>query len=70
MALNEGDKAIIMQIAEKIVAKSLELHIKHCPVAACIAKKKMLFYGAFIGLSVGSGVGGGSIVWALLKVFS
>ena len=58
MALTNGDKAQCMEIARDIVEKTITQHITTCPLGRAIEKKKALFYGAAIGLGLGSGVGG------------
>lgn len=70
MALSNGDKAICMEIAREIVEKSLQNHIKYCPIKSFINERKALFYGICLGLGFGSGIGGGGAFWALMKVFT
>ena len=65
MALSEGDKAICGEIAQEIIEKVLIQHIASCPHGIKLDKWWMLIVGACLG----SGVGGGTIVGVLLKVF-
>ena len=64
MALTEGDKAECKEIAREIVKEVLVEHIDSCPHGKALLKNRMLLIGACIG----SGVGGGSAVFALAKL--
>lgn len=68
MALDEGDKAIIGEIAGKIVERVTEkLILQHqasCPHGKAFLKSKMLLVGIFIG----SGLFSSSLALVLAKV--
>ncbi len=64
MALTEGDKAICAEVAREIIEKVLAEHITSCPHGRALVKSKMLL----IGLCLGSGVGSGSLVFALAQL--
>ena len=69
MALTEGDKAICGEIAERIIEKVVEQHVKSCPHGQAIVKNKTFVMGCVIGAGVGGGVGGGGLVLAFIKTF-
>jgi hypothetical protein len=63
MGLTEGDKNTCKEIAREIVKEVLKEHVKSCPHGKTILASKMLL----IGICVGSGVGSGGLVFALMK---
>lgn len=70
MALTEGDKAMCRElaaaVADNIITRVLTAHIESCPHGKSILLSK----GLVIGIFVGSGVAGGGITIAILKMFS
>jgi len=64
MALTEGDKAVCRQIAREIVQEVLKEHILSCPHGRALLASRMLL----VGISLGSGLAGGSTVWALINL--
>ena len=69
MALTEGDKAIIAQIAGKvshqIITEVIEYHEKACPHGKRLVNLKFML----IGICVGSGVLGGAGAGIVMKLF-
>ena len=65
MALTEGDKAQIVEIAREIVKEVLSEHIDSCPHGIKLGKWWMFIVGACLG----SGLGGGTIVGIILRAF-
>jgi len=65
MTLDDGDKAECKEIARVIIKEVLLEHINSCPHGIKLGKLWMLLVGACIG----SGIGGGTIVGIVLKVF-
>jgi len=65
MTLDNGDKAECKEIARVIIKEVLLEHINSCPHGIKLGKLWMLLVGACIG----SGIGGGTIVGIVLKVF-
>jgi len=63
MALSESDKAECREIAREIVKEVLIEHIKSCPHGQFLMRSRMLL----IGLCIGSGIGGGGAVYALIR---
>lgn len=64
MSLSEGDKAECKEIAREIVQEVLTTHIQICPHGRTMFK--MLWIS--IGIAVGSGITGGSVVLTIVKV--
>ena len=67
MTLNDGDKAIMMEIARGIVKEVLVEHTSSCPYGLSLMRKKALLIGLCAGVGLGSGIGGGSIVMLLMR---
>ena len=65
MALDDGDKAMCAEIARRIINDVIQFHIESCPHGKTLLKNKMLLIGACLG----SSIGGGSAVFALVKIF-
>lgn len=61
--LDNGDKAVCMQIAREIVKEVLTEHVAMCPHG----KKITAFKAILIGVAIGSGAAGGGAAIALLK---
>lgn len=64
MALDEGDKAIVGEIAGGIIEKVLKVHVDICPHGKALHTSKMVLIGIFIG----SGVFSSSLALVLAKV--
>lgn len=69
MALDEGDKAVCMEIGRAICKEVLKEHTKLCPHGLELTKIKAKFIGICIGIGIGSGVGSTSVVMLFLKIF-
>lgn len=69
MALTEGDKAECKEIARVIVKEVLVEHVAACPHGLLLMRKKAVFIGICIGVSIGSGVGSTGIMMLLIKAF-
>lgn len=73
MALSEQDRAYIKEVAinsatevcERIIEHMLEWHIEACPHGKSILASKW----GFLGVCLGSGVGGGGIAAVLMEIF-
>jgi len=70
MALDDGDKAMCMEIAREIVKESLVEHIKCCPHGKLMMRNKMFLIGCTVGISLSGGIGGASAVMLFAKMFS
>ena len=74
MALDEGDKAICGEIAERIIEKVMKRimpqHVASCPHGKTMLKNKMFLVGCIVGTSIAGGAGGASVVIAFVKIFS
>jgi len=66
--LDEGDKAIIMEIAREINKEVLLEHIASCPHGKLMVKNKMFLVGCTVGISLAGGVGGAGIVMAFARM--
>lgn len=74
MALTDQDRAYIREVAinsatvcsKKIIENVIKWHIEACPHGKSILASKW----TLVGLCIGSGVGGGSLVAVLIKIFS
>lgn len=66
MALTEGDKAECREMARVIITEVLDMHIESCPHGKTLLKNRMLLIGACLG----SSIGGGSAVLALVKLIT
>lgn len=69
MALDEGDKAVCMEIGRAICKEALKEHTKTCPHGLELIKIKAKFIGMCIGIGIGSGVGSTGVCVFLLKMF-
>jgi hypothetical protein len=65
MALTEGDKAEIKEMAREIVKEVLMEHVQACPHGQAFEIMK----AKFLGICAGIGVGSGSLVAAFMKIF-
>lgn len=65
MALSDGDKAEIKEMAREIVKEVLMEHVQMCPHG----QNLNVIRAKFIGMCLGVGVGSGGLVAAILKVF-
>lgn len=65
MSLSTGDKAECKEIAREIIQEVIKIHIELCPHGRSIVK----LIWVSVGIALGSGVAGGSIVLTLAKVF-
>ena len=68
MGLSNGDKAICAKIAGEVIEKAMKEHLKTCPVKVDLKIKTAHFVGIIFGCVLGSGVGSGSVVYAIIKV--
>jgi len=66
MALTDGDKAECKEIARQIVQEVLIQHIAACPYG----KSLLAFKWMLIGSCVGSGIAGGGVGAALVRILS
>ena len=57
MALNEGDKAICSQIAERIIKEVMQQHVKTCPHVIKWKLVAAVFFGAILGSGLVNGLG-------------
>jgi len=64
MAMTEGDKAEIKEMARQIVKEVLAEHVQACPHGQSLN----LLRAKFVGICLGVGVGSGGLVAAVLKV--
>lgn len=69
MALNEGDKAIIAEIAGAIIEKVLKTHVDTCPHGITMRIKKAQLIAFVTGVVIVSGASSGGIVIAIIKIF-
>ena len=65
MALTEGDKAEIKEMARQIVKEVLAEHVQSCPHGQTLN----MLRAKFVGICIGTGVGSGGLVAAIFKVF-
>ncbi len=76
MALTDGDKAIVREIAwevsdtimeriEKRQDEQIEAHQSNCPTGRAVSRAKWLF----VGIAIGAGLVGSSGTFAALKLF-
>lgn len=71
--LTEQDRAYIREVAinsatevsERIIEQVLEWHIQACPHGKSILASKW----GFLGVCIGSGVGGGGLAAVLMEIF-
>ena len=63
MALTDGDKAECKEIARVIVKEVLTEHIGACP----FGKRQIRDRALLVGTCIGSGLGSGGILFAILK---
>ena len=68
--LDDGDKAICMEIAREINKEVLLEHIASCPHGKAIVKNKMFLVGLTVGISLVGGVGGAGIVMAFARMIA
>lgn len=68
MALTEGDKAMCAEIAREIIEAVIDRHIESCPhgIALKVNKKSAAMF--IVGVCIGSGFAGGSLVLAIAKI--
>ena len=66
MALSDGDKAEIKEMAREIVKEVLVAHVMACPHGQLIMKSKALI----IGLCIGSGLASGGVVIGAFKLIT
>jgi len=74
MALSEQDRAYIREVAvnsatevsKQIIEDMLKWHIDSCPFGKSIIASKWVL----LGVCIGSGLSGGSMVAVLIKIFS
>lgn len=77
MALTEGDKAIVQEIAwevsktivkrmEKVLDEKIELHVETCPYGKKIKQIRPLIIGFVLGFLAVSGFAG----WSIVKILS
>jgi hypothetical protein len=66
MALDEGDKNTCKEIAREIVKEVILEHVKSCPHGIQLKISKAYI----VGMCIGSGLSGGCIGAAIIKVFS
>lgn len=69
MALDEGDKAIIAEIAGAIIEKVLKTHVDTCPHGITLRIKKAQLVAFIMGVIVVSGASSGGIIIAVIKIF-
>lgn len=65
MALTDGDRAEIKEMAREIVKEVLTEHVQACPHGQSFA----LLRARFVGICLGVGVGSGGLAAAILKAF-
>ena len=63
MSLTDGDKAECKEIAREIVKEVLKEHIGSCP----FGQKQIRDRALLVGACLGSGLGGGGLLFAVLK---
>jgi len=63
MTLDNGDKAECKEIARVIVKEVLKEHIVACP----FGKRQLRDRAMLVGACLGSGLGGGGLLFALLE---
>jgi len=74
MALSDQDRAYIHEVAvnaagevsKQVIEDVLKWHVKACPHGKSLLASKW----GLIGVCIGSGVGSGSMVAVLIKIFS
>jgi len=74
MVLSEQDRSYIREVAinsatevsKQIIEDLLKWHVEACPHGKSILASKW----GLLGVCIGSGVGGGSMVAVLIKIFS
>ena len=64
MALDEGDKAIMHDIARCIIKEVMSEHIKTCPHGQAMLRTKILL----VGICIGSGIASGGLVLGVTKL--
>lgn len=65
MAMTDGEKAEVKEMAREIVKEVLAEHVAACPHGQGLMRMR----ATAIGIGVGSGLGSSGIVFALLKIF-
>ena len=66
MALTDGDKAECKEIAREIIKEVLAIHIVSCPHGIKMIKERAVL----VGICIGSGLGSGGVVYALMSIFA
>jgi hypothetical protein len=66
MEWTEADKAMCAKIAAEVVEKVLLGHVAACP----FGKRQLRDRALLVGACVGSGIGGGGILFAILEQIS
>jgi hypothetical protein len=66
MVLDDGDKAIMMEISRTIVKEVLTEHVQVCP----FGRRQLRDRALLIGACVGSGIGGGGLLFTILEFMS